>query len=257
MTAHGDYLQIPCLEGPGLKLKVTEMVYFEQSDYQRIAIYDTENYGRCLFLDDVIQCSEIDHEVYDSAILSKLSPSDRSLLVLGGGDGHTAQMALRLNPGIRVTVVELDQAVVKAAETHLGQDIFRHTSVTTIINDAIDFMTQTSARRYDCIVCDLTDIPLGHNGGACRDFYSEVFPRANRVLSNSGWIATYAGCDTKIAEDIARTRTHDFEKSTVYVPSFGEPCFIVYGRNTQQIPQKEAGHETSIIGFRRTASLHR
>ncbi|NLW36743.1 MAG: methyltransferase [Syntrophorhabdus aromaticivorans] len=216
-------------------MKVKETVYADQSDYQRIAIYDTEVYGRCLFLDDVIQCSETDHKVYDTAILGKLGSANKNLLVLGGGDGHTAQMALSLNPGLRVTVVELDKAVVKACETYLDQDIYHHPNITIVIDDAIHFMEQTSVGSYDCVVCDLTDMPIGHNGVVCKEFYQKVFSHVHRVLNRSGWIAVYAGCDVEIADDIARAYAHHIEKRTVYVPSFGEPCFIVYGRNIQHI----------------------
>lgn len=228
MTLQAEYLKISCSEGPGLRMKVKETVYAGQSDYQRISIYDTEGYGRCLFLDDVIQCSEMDHELYDKAILSKLSSENKNLLVLGGGDGHTAQMALKLNPELRVTVVELDEAVVQACERYLGQEIYRHPGTTIVIDDAIHFMEQLPVGGYDCVVCDLTDIPIGH-GIMCGDFYQKVFSLVHKILTPSGWVSAYAGCDTETLEDIGRAYPHDVEKRTVHVPSFGEPCSILYG----------------------------
>ena len=102
MKPYSEYVVVSCCEGPGLKIRVKNLVYLDRSPYQKITIYDTELYRKCLFLDDLIQCSEKDHEEYDMALLRKLKPADRNLLVLGGGDGHTAQMALKLNPGIHV-----------------------------------------------------------------------------------------------------------------------------------------------------------
>jgi spermidine synthase len=222
-----EYLEVPCSEGPGLRIKVKDLVYVGQSEYQKIAIYDTELYGRCLFLNDVIQCSEKEHEKYDEAILSKLKPTDQNLLVLGGGDGHTAQMALRLNPNIEITVVELDEAVIKACEAHLGQNIFNHSNVNTAIEDAIHFMEQASAASYDCVVCDLTDIPIGHSGVMCKDFHMKVFSLANRVLKHSGWISAYAGCNANITNDITLSWIHHVEKHIIHISCFGEPCFFV------------------------------
>jgi spermidine synthase len=224
-----EYLGIPCCVGSGLRIKVKALVYYSRSAYQEIAIYDTEPYGRCLFLDGVIQCAESDHEEYDRTILNKLKPTDKSLLVLGGGDGYTAEMALRLNPGIQVTVVELDGAVISACKLHLDQKIFDHPSVNLVIDDAFHFMERAGNVNYDCIICDLTDLPVGYSDIEFKDFYLNVFSLSTNILNRSGWISIYSGCNADIANDMISSHLGQLEKDEVFISSFGEPCYFVHG----------------------------
>jgi spermidine synthase len=230
MVPYKDYLEISCCGGPGFKIRVKDLVHISRSPYQEIAVYDTESYGKCLFLDGVIQSSDSDHEQYDKAILRKLKRTDKNLLILGGGDGHTAQMALKLNPRIQVTVVELDHAVIKACEAHLNQNIFNHPNVTAVIEDVIHFMERAPNVTYDSIICDLTDQPVGYNDIMLRDFYLKIVSLSIRILKRSGWISLYAGCNTDIVDDMISLYLCQPEKKVAFIPSFGEPCFIVHGQ---------------------------
>ena len=231
MTKNAEYLEVSCCEGPRLKILIKDLVFLGRSAYQKIAIYDTEHHGRCLFLDDEIQCSKADHKEFDRAILKKLKPTDRNLLVLGGGDGNVAEMALRLNPGLHVTIVELDLAVIKACEAHLGQKIFIHPSITIIIDDAIHFMEQKArAISFDCLVCDLTDQPIGHRNVIFGNLYSKIFSFAARLLNSSGWISAYVGCNVNIADNIISPHLYQIERDVIRIPSYGEPCYFMHGQ---------------------------
>jgi spermidine synthase len=230
MALSMEYLEVPCCEGPGLRIKVKDLIFNGRSAYQEVAVYDTETYGRCLFLDGVIQCSESDHEKYDKTILKKLKHTDKNLLILGGGDGYTAEMALRLNPGIQVTVVELDSAVINACKVHLDQKIFDHPSVNLVIDDAFHFMERAGNVNYDCVICDLTDLPVGCNDIKFKDFHLNVFSLSPKILTRSGWISAYTGCNADIANDMISSHFGQIEKNEVFISSFGEPCFFVHGQ---------------------------
>lgn len=229
MELFTESLKIPCFDRPGLKIKVKELLYISRSAYQEIAVYDTDTYGRCLFLDGVIQSAESDHEKYDKTILKKLKPTDRNLLILGGGDGYTAEMALRLNPGIHVTVVELDGAVINACKIHLDQKIFDHPSINLVIDDALHFMEEADNVNYDCIICDLTDQPVGYKDIKFKDFHLNVFSLSTKILNRPGWISAYMGCNADIANDMISLHLGQIEKDEVFISSFGEPCYFVHG----------------------------
>ncbi len=229
-----EYLEIPCCEGPGLKIKVTNELYRNRSAYQEIAIYDTDCFGKCLFLDGIIQSSEKDHAEYDEAILRELKRTDKNLLILGGGDGHAAEMALRLNPGIQVTIVELDGAVVHACKTHLGQSILDHPSVNIVVDDAVHYIKQVGRANYDGIICDLTDHPIGCDDVEIKDFYLNMFSLFSNIVIRAGWFSTYTGCNVDIVDDIMNNIHHDLIKTElVSVASYGEACYFVSG----QVPQ--------------------
>jgi len=138
-------------------------------------------------------------------------------------------MALRLNPGIQVTVVELDGAVIGACKLHLHQKIFDHPSVNLVIDDAFHFMEWAGNVNYDRIICDLTDLPVGYGDIEFKDFYSNVFSLSTNILNRSGWISIYSGCNEDIANDMTSSHLGQIEKNEVFIPSFGEPCYFVHG----------------------------
>jgi spermidine synthase len=235
-----EYLEIPCCKGPGLRIRVKGLIHKSNSEYQEIAIYDTEPYGRCLILDGLIQCAESDHELYDRAILQMLNADDKRLLILGGGDGYTAEMAIKLNTGIEVTVVDLDGAVVSTCKSYLNQNIFDHPKVSLIVDDAFHFMEKVENGGYDGIVCDLTDFPVGYNDGKFRGFYETVFTLSAKILKAGGWISVYAGSknmvvgnNKRIIDILSKTLGESFEGVEcieAIIPSFGEPCYFLYGK---------------------------
>lgn len=234
-----DYIEIPCCKGPGLKIRVKELIHKSSSPYQKIVIYDTEPFGKCLILDDVIQCAESDHAIYDKAILKKLRAEDRRLLILGGGDGYTAEMAIKLNPEIDITVVDLDAAVVAACKQFLGQKVFDSQRVKLVVDDAFHFMAKAGKGSYDGIVCDLTDFPVGYNDGKLRGFFTQIFSLSKRILKNNGWIGVYAGSKNlsiategyvlDILSALLEQNFAGIERQEALIPSFGEPCYFLYG----------------------------
>ena len=231
-------LEVACCNGKKISIKATGIIHKSRSAYQDIAIYDTEEFGRCLFLDDVIQCSEKDHEAYDRALLKRLRPSDRRVLILGGGDVYTAELALQLNPALEITMVDLDAEVVAACVQHLGQQVFADPRLQLVTADALRFMEQVDSASYDGVVCDLTDFPVGYNDGKFREFYAAVFPLSRKVLKDDGWIGIYAGSrDAVFSGDLPVTAALEemltglfarVKKQEALIPSYGEPSNFLY-----------------------------
>jgi spermidine synthase len=233
-----EYLEIPCINKPPLRIKIKGLLFKGRSKYQAIEVYDTEEFGRCLFIDGTIQCSEKDHSIYDRAILRKMRKSDRDILILGGGDGYIAEMALNLHPDANITIVDLDDMVVTTCKNYLDQHIFENDNVKVIIDDALIFMKEKKAGKYDGIVCDLTDFPVGYSDKKIINFYEVVFNLSYKILNSNGWIGVYSGVkDMKIERDntvidilteLLRKDFRDIESLEVFIPSFGESCLFLY-----------------------------
>lgn len=234
-----NHFDILCANGDNLRVPVTELLHTTHSPYQEITVCDTEQFGRCLLLDGVIQTAESDHEIYDQAILHKLHSTDRNLLILGGGDGYAAAHALQINPALNVTVVELDGAVVAAARGHLGQTVFEDSSINLIVEDAFTFLPRVGDAVFDGVVCDLTDFPVGYDQEQGAEFYSRIFSASGAALKRGGWIAVYSGAADlmldgggRVVDRLCCLLAESFgnvESAEVLVPSFGEPCCFLYG----------------------------
>lgn len=206
-----EYIEIPCSKGPVFKIAVTSLLHQEKSAYQEIAVYDTESFGRCLLLDGDIQTAESDHKIYDKAILKRLTSENSRLLILGGGDGYVAEMALKLNPQIEITVVELDEAVVNTCRAHLEQKIFEHPQVNLVIDDAFKYMKETTYKSYDGVLCDLTAFPVGYNNGKFREFYSTIFSLSRKLLKDIGWIGVYADTNADVLAGLLKKDFSEIE----------------------------------------------
>lgn len=233
-----DIVEIKCSDGICIRLKVKDVIYKSNSHSQEIAIYDTEEFGRCLFLDGVIQFSEKDHEFYDEQMLKKLRPYDRDILILGGGDGYIAKKALTLNPDINITIVDLDDEVVRVCKEYLSQQVFDDSRVKVVIRDALEFIFNAGSNSFDGLISDLTDFPVGYDN-RMEELFSSIFERAWIILRRKGWISLYGGVKGLKAEngervvdllrDILKRYFHNTECSEVLIPSFGEPCYFLYG----------------------------
>ena len=212
-----------------------------KSPFQQIEILDTKEFGRCMLIDNLVQTSEKDHIVYDRAILKGLSSTDKEIIILGGGDGYVAEEALRMNPDLKITIVDLDVEVVNIARKYLGQKVFDHPNVKVYIGDALQYLKAVKGDLVDGIVSDLTDNPaLEFDNTYTEDytrFFEQIVPLIEKRLKKSGWLSLQAGTsvvtdshlDTaKIIQGIARGIFSKVSKVDILVPSFGEEnCFII------------------------------
>ena len=238
------YLELPIFAtGETVRIRIKENLETVKSDFQDISIIDTFDFGKCLVIDGIVQTSETDHALYDRIILRRLSEKDNRILILGGGDGYVAQMALDINPNVKITIVDLDIEVVKACQKNLGQKVFDHPNVRLVVGDAFHFMktyNKLHREKFDGIICDLTDTPVGGNGNEekFKDFYSKIFKFSKNILKEEGWISVQAGSSesiekyvhsAKILCDLLGENFKVVAKEDVLIPSFGEKCAFVFG----------------------------
>ncbi|MEM0979119.1 MAG: polyamine aminopropyltransferase [Cyanobacteria bacterium P01_H01_bin.58] len=157
-----------------------DRVFWEKSPYQTVEILDTFEYGKMLTVDSMVMCSEKDEKAYHEMIIHvpMLSqPQIKDVLVIGGGDGGSVRELLK-HPQIEaITMVEIDEAVVRASREFLpslssGLD---DPKLTLIIDDGIEFVKQAQADAYDLIVVDSSD-PVGPSEGLFSEsFYKDVY----------------------------------------------------------------------------------
>ena len=71
-------------------IRVNKQLYSKQSDYQRIDIFETPEFGRVLTLDGNVMLTERDEFIYDEMIVHvpmAVHKEARDILVIGAGDG--------------------------------------------------------------------------------------------------------------------------------------------------------------------------
>ena len=71
-------------------IRVERQLYSGQSEFQRIDVFDSREFGRFLTLDGYLMLTEKDEFIYHEMMTHvpmAVHPDPRKILVIGGGDG--------------------------------------------------------------------------------------------------------------------------------------------------------------------------
>lgn len=175
-----------------LSLRYTGDVLFnEKTPYQQVRVFDTYAYGKMLAINNMIMCTERDEAHYHEMIVHtpmQLLPKAERVLVIGGGDGGTLRELAKYTGLKKITLVEIDEAVIRASKLHLPQiaSEFDNPRVETVVGDGIQYVKDAPSGTYDLIVVDGSD-PVGPAKGL---FSSEFYTNAHRALKPDGLVIT-------------------------------------------------------------------
>jgi spermidine synthase len=182
-----------------------------RSAYQDVEVHDSVSFGRLFRLDGHFMTSENDEFFYHENLVHMAAiphPQPRRALIIGGGDGGSAEELFK-HPSIEsVTLCEIDGAVVDISRRYLGQvhrGALDDPRLTLRYEDGFAFIRESS-ERYDLIVLDLTD-----PGGPSTPLYTEEFYRACADRLEPGGamtlhIASPIAHPVRIREGLARLR---------------------------------------------------
>ncbi len=164
-----------------------EPLFRERSPYQLVEIFDTYKYGRMLTVDKMVMCSERDEAAYHEMIIHVpmlTNPQIKKVLVVGGGDGGSVREILKHPQVESVTMVEIDEAVIRASREFLPSlsSALNDPKLDLMIGDGIEYLKQAEDEGFDFIVIDSSD-PVGPSVGLfSSDFYKDVY----RCLTPNG-----------------------------------------------------------------------
>jgi len=162
-----------------ISCRVKKVLYNEVSEYQKVAVLDTVEFGRMLTLDNVIQTTERDEFVYHEMITHVglvTHPNPRKVLVIGGGDGGTIREIIKHKKVEKAVHVEIDEKVIEASKKYLPSlsSGFDDPRVEVRVEDGIKHV-QENKDTYDMIMVDSTD-PVGPAVGLFgEEFYRQVY----------------------------------------------------------------------------------
>ena len=169
-----------------MSLRVTRQLFAADSEYQRIEIFESPEYGRLLALDGDIIFSDSDEFIYNEMVTHvpmSVHPDVRRVLIIGGGDGGVAREYTNYPEIEEIDVVEPDEMVVKACREFFpdAAKAFEDPRIKIIHRDGLRFLRGRQA-EYDIIINDSTD-PFGHTEGL---FTKEFYGSCYRALKEDG-----------------------------------------------------------------------
>ncbi len=162
-----------------LSIKVDRQLYSGKSEFQRIDVFDSPEFGRFLTLDGYMMLTEKDEFIYHEMITHvpmAVHPKVRNVLVIGAGDGGVVRELARYPEIEHIDLVEIDELVVEVCKKYLPQTAccFDDPRVSIHYEDGLKFV-RTKEDKYDLIIVDSTD-PFGPGEGLfTREFYGNCF----------------------------------------------------------------------------------
>ena len=194
-----------------------------RSAFQAVEVHDSVPFGKLFRLDGHFMTSEGDEFFYHENLvqLAALShPAPERALIVGGGDGGSAEELFK-HPSIRaVTLAEIDASVVDISRRYLGnvhRGALDDPRLELVIGDGFGFV-RTATERYDLIVLDLTDPGGPSELLYTRDFYRACAARLNPQGALTLHIASPIAHPARIREGLANLRSA-FALVTPYLAS--------------------------------------
>ena len=134
---------------------------FRESEYQRIDVFDSEEFGKFISLDGEIVFSEKDEFIYDEMVTHvpmAVHPCVKDVLIIGGGDGGVAKELLQYDCVEHIDVVETDEMFVEVSRKFFPEVAcaLDDPRVEVHYDDGLRFLRNKKA-KYDLIINDSTD----------------------------------------------------------------------------------------------------
>ncbi len=208
-------------DGVKISVKIEKQLLSEQTEYQKIDIFDSEEFGRFLSSDGSIVFSEKDEFIYAEMITHvpmAVHPDVKKVLIIGGGDGSVASELIRYDSIKCIDISEPDERFVEICREFFPEDAasLDDPRVHVYNVDGLKFL-RSKQEHYDLIINDALD-PLGHKAGLfTREFYGNCY----RALKNDGIMVYQHGSpfyedDEDSCRTMHRKATNSFPSSRVY-----------------------------------------
>lgn len=167
-------------------VRVEKQLYSGQSDYQRIDVFQSQEFGKMIVLDGEIIFSEADEFIYNEMVVHvpmAVHPHVKNILIIGGGDGGVARLCTDYPEVEHIDVVEPDELFINVSRQFFpsAAEGFNDPRVSVINMDGLRYLRRYTD-HYDLIINDSTD-PFGHTAGLfTKEFYGSCF----RALKEDG-----------------------------------------------------------------------
>lgn len=222
LAAAAATLPDPFAAARGRRHRGESLLWSEESAQATVAVHRDKDGRRVLYIDGMHQANDSPEmkAVHQRIGLLPLllHPEPRRALVIGLAGGATPG-ALALDPDVRVDVLELSAAVVRAAALFqdLNGNVLRRPNVQLKVDDGRNHLLLTRD-RYDVITADLIQ-PF--HAGAGHLYSVEYFRLCRRALASNGMMVQWIGHPPEEQYKlILRTFLEVFPETTLWAEAF-------------------------------------
>ncbi len=190
MSLDQDWITEICAEGgSAFALKKRSKVFEQQSDFQRVEVFDTETYGKLMLIDGCTMVSSRENFLYHEMMTHPAlftHPAPRRVAIIGGGDCGTLREVLKHPEVERAVQIDIDEVVTRAAEAHFPElcESNGDPRAQLLFIDGIQWMKDAVPGSLDVIIVDSTD-PIGPGEVL---FTPEFYAACHRALAENGLV---------------------------------------------------------------------
>jgi len=160
-------------------LKIDRVLYTGQSEFQRIDILESKEFGRILTQDGQITLTEKDEFIYREMMVHvplAVNPRIHKVLIIGAGDGGFVHDLLQYASVEHIDLVESDPMMVEVCKKYLPDIASKldDPQVHVVFEDALKYV-RDHQNFYDLILVDSVD-PFGPGEALfTKEFYGSCY----------------------------------------------------------------------------------
>ena len=215
-----------------MSIKVSEHLYGAQSEFQRIDVFESPEFGRFLTLDGLMMMTEKDEFVYHEMMVHvpmAINPAIQKVLIVGAGDGGVVREAAKYKGIDKMDMVEIDEQVVDVCRQFLPQtaSALDDARLDIYFQDGLRFI-RNAKDEYDLIIVDSTDAEGPGEGLFTREFYGNC----HKALTDNGILVNQLGSPYYAADAAAMVRAYGKLKHV----------FDIHAAYQAHVPTYPSGH---------------
>ena len=189
-------------------IKVDRQLFSGQSEFQRIDVFDSKEFGRFLTLDGYMMLTEKDEFIYHEMMVHvpmAVLGGIKNVLVIGAGDGGVVRELVRYQVIEKIDLVEIDPLVIEVCKKYLPQTACRldDERVEIFIEDGLKYIRRVD-NHYDLVIVDSTD-PFGPGEGL---FTKEFYGNCYKALTENGVMVNQHESPFYAEDALAMQRAH-------------------------------------------------
>lgn len=251
-----------------LSIRTDKHLFSEESEYQRIDVFESPQFGKFVTLDGNIIFSEADEFIYNEMVTHvpmAVHPNVKKVLIIGGGDGGVAREFCHYPEIEQIDVVEPDEMFVEVCRRFFPEMTkgLEDERVSVYHQDGLRFL-RGCQNEYDIIVNDSVD-PFGHTEGL---FTKEFYGGCYRALKEDGVMVYQHGSpfydeDEQACRSMHRKVYKSFPISRVYqahIPTCASGYWLFGFASKKYHPiqdfQKQRWKERAIKTWYYTGNMH-
>lgn len=189
-------------------IRVDRHLYSGQSEFQRIDLFESLEFGRFLVLDGYLMLTERDEFIYHEMIVHvpmAVHSNAAHILVIGAGDGGTVRELTRYNTIKHIDLVEIDEMVIEVSKKYLPGTAcaFDDERLSVHCRNGLEYVRDCE-NKYDLIIVDSTD-PVGVGEDL---FTKEFYENCYKALKDDGIMVNQHESPFYSEDAAAMQRTH-------------------------------------------------